>query len=383
MNLLIKNVNIYSISSEPFVGDVYIENGKIEKVGKDLKYDVETIDATGKFLLPGFVDPHSHIGLFEEGVDGIHQDGNEMTDPVTPQVRAIDAFVTNDPSIKRALAGGVTTVMIVPGSGNLIGGQGAIIKFRSNIIDEMIVKEPAGLKMALGENPKRVYNSKNKMPSTRLGNAAVIREYFIKVRNYINKKEEVIKEGKIFKDIDIKMEIGEKVLKREIPARIHAHRKDDILTAIRLSEEFDFDLVIEHATESYKIADYIAKKKIPVILGPLFGFRTKLELKDMTYESVKIINENNILAGIMCDHPVIHLEHANIHAGTALRYGANEEDILKMLTINGAKILKLEDKIGTIEEGKDADIVIWSHHPFDLRAKAEKVFIEGKKVFEI
>lgn len=386
MKLLIKNANIYSINSEPFVGDVYVENGKIGKVGKELKIslkDVEVIDATGKFLLPGFVDPHSHIGLFEEGVGGIHQDGNEMTDPVTPQVRAIDAFVTNDPSIKRALAGGVTTVMIVPGSGNLIGGQGAILKLKSSIIDEMIVKEPAGLKMALGENPKRVYNSKNKMPSTRLGNAAIIREYFTKVRNYINKKEEILKEGKSFKDIDIKMEIGEKVLKKEIPARIHAHRKDDILTAIRLSEEFDFNLVIEHATESYKIADYIAKKNVPVILGPLFGFRTKLELKDMTYESVKIINEKNILAGIMCDHPVIHLEHANIHAGTALRYGAKEKDILKMLTINSAKILKLEDKIGSIEEGKDADIVIWSHHPFDLKAKAEKVFIEGEKVFEI
>jgi imidazolonepropionase-like amidohydrolase len=380
---LLKEGLIYPISNEPFEGDILIENGKISQIGKnlDLKADKE-INVKNKYIFPGFIDAHSHIGLFEEGVGGSYQDGNEATDPTTAQVRAIDAFYPEDAAIKRALAGGVTTVMVVPGSANPIGGQGAILKLNSQITDESILKEPSGLKMALGENPKRVYGSSNKTPSTRLGNAAVIREYFTKVINYRQKKETAQKEGKPFNDIDLKLEIGEKVLKREISARIHAHRKDDILTAIRLSEEFGFDLVIEHATEAYKIADFIKEKNIPLILGPIFGFRTKLETRDMSYESIKIINEKGILASLMCDHPVIHLEHASIQAATALRYGAKEEDLLKMLTINPAKILGLEDRLGTIEVNKDADLVVWSGHPFDPRSYVEKTLINGKVVYE-
>lgn len=377
MKTLIKGGFIYPVVGQPFRGDILIEDGKIKKVAERIDEECEIVDAEGKFIFPGFIDAHSHLGLFEEGVGAVYQDGNEATDPVTAHVRAIDAFNPDDSAIERALAGGVTTVMILPGSANPIGGQGAILKLKSKIVDEMIVKEPAGLKMALGENPKRVYSGKNQTPSTRLGTAAVIRGYFMKVQDYIKKKDNAAKEGKEFTERDIKLEIGEKVLKREIPARIHCHRKDDILTAIRIAEEFNFRLVLEHGTESYKIVDYIKEKNIPVIVGPLFGFNTKLELKDKTYEAIRILNDKGVLASIMCDHPVIHLEHANIHAGVALKYGAKEEDLIRMLTINAAKILGMDDRIGSIEEGKDADIVVWSHHPFDLRAKAEKVFIDG------
>jgi len=383
MEILIKNGFIFPITSSHFQGDILIKDGKIEAIGVNLQDpNAEIIDAKDKFILPGFIDAHSHIGLFEEGVGNYYQDGNEATDPVTPHVKAIDAFNPDDSAIDKALSGGVTCVTILPGSANPIGGQGSIIKFKSKIVDEMIIKEIAGLKMALGENPKRVYGQKNQMPSTRLGTAAIIRNYFFKVQDYMNKKKETEKEGKTFLERDLKYEIGEKVLKGEIPARIHAHRKDDILTAIRISEEFGFKLVIEHATEAYKIADYIKSKNIPLILGPLFGFNTKLELKDKTYESIKILNEKGILTSLMCDHPVIHLEHANIQAGTALRYGANEDDLLKMLTINPAKILGIDDKVGSLEKGKDADIVIWSAHPFDMRSRVEKVFIEGKEVYK-
>lgn len=377
MKILFKNANIYPITSEPFKGDLLIENGKIKELAKNIRAKAdEVIDVEGKYIFPGFVDAHSHIGVFEEGVgEGYYQDGNEMTDPNTAQVRVIDAFYPEDAAIKRALEGGVTTVMVVPGSANPIGGQGAILKFKSKIVDEMIIKEPAGLKMAMGENPKRVYGSQKKLPSTRLGSVAVIREYFLKVQNYMKKKEK----GDFY-EFDLKMEIGEKVLKREIPARIHAHRADDIITAIRLSEEFGFDLVIEHATEAYKIVDYIKEKGVSLVLGPLFGFRTKLELKDMSFEALRIINEKGILAGLMCDHPVLHLEHANVQAALGMRYGAKEEDLIKMLTINPAKILKIDDRVGSLEPGKDADIAIWNHHPFDIRAKAESVYIEGKKV---
>ena len=379
--VLIKSGNIFPITSGPFKGDILIENGKIAKMGEKIDDpNAEIIDATGKFVFPGFVDAHSHIGLFEEGVGYVYQDGNEMTEPITADVSVMDAFNPSDPAIERALRGGVTTVMVLPGSANPIGGQGAIVKFKSKIVDEAVVKFPAGLKMALGENPKRVYGEKGKKPSTRLGISAVIRGFFMKVRDYMEKKKRAIEKDGVFLETDPQMEVGELVLKGEIPARIHAHRADDILTAIRLADEFGFKLVIEHATEGYKIADYIKKKNVPLVLGPLFGFRTKLELQDMTYEAIKIINEKGILASLMCDHPVVHLEHANIHTATALRYGAKEEDLLKMLTINPAKIIGMEDRIGSLELGKDADIVIWNFHPFDFKAKAEHVFIEGEKV---
>lgn len=383
MKTIIRGGFIHPVIGQPFKGDVSIENGKIKKLAKNIEDDGEIVNAEGKFIFPGFIDAHSHLGLFEEGVGSVYQDGNEATDPVTAHVRAIDAFNPDDYAIERALAGGVTTVMVLPGSANPIGGQGAILKLKSKIVDEMIIKEPAGLKIALGENPKRVYGGKNQTPSTRLGTAAVIRGYFMKVQDYIKKKENAAKEGKEFTERDIKLEIGEKVLKGEIPARIHCHRKDDILTAIRIAEEFNFKLVLDHGTESYKIADYIREKNIPVVVGPLFGFNTKLELKDKTYEAIRILNEKGVLTSIMCDHPVIHLEHANVHAGVALRYGAKEEDLIRMLTINAAKILGIDDRVGSIEEGKDADLVIWSHHPFDLRAKAEKVYIDGVCIFNI
>jgi imidazolonepropionase-like amidohydrolase len=197
----------------------------------------------------------------------------------------------------------------------------------------------------------------------------------------MEKKKAAEKEGKPFTDFDPKLEVGEKVLKKEIPARIHAHRQDDILTAIRLSKEFDFDLVIEHATEGYKIVDFLKENSVPVVIGPIFGFRTKLELKDMSYDAPRILNEKGVLAAFMCDHPVIPLENTNVQLGVALRYGSKEEDLLKMVTINAAKILKIDERVGSLEVGKDADIAVWTNHPFNLAAKAERVFIEGEEVY--
>lgn len=377
--ILIKGGTVVSITREPFVGDVLIENGKIARIGKGLEIDVDdVVDASGKYVLPGFIDAHSHIGLYEEGI-GFAQDGNEMTDPITPDVRAIDAFNPYDVAIKHALNGGFTTVMIVPGSANVIGGQGAILKFKSNIVDYCVVKSPAGLKMATGENPKRVYGDMKKMPSTRLGIAALMRNYFMKVQDYIEKKKRAIEKDGVFLDRDPKLEIGELVLKGVIPARIHAHRAQDIATAIRIAKEFNFKIVIEHGTEAYKIADYLKENDVPVVVGP-FGFRTKIETKDLTYENVKILNEKGVLCAIMVDHPVTHLEFANMHAALAMKYGARKEDILKMLTINPAKILGIDDRVGSIDVGKDADIVIWDNDPFTPQAKVEKIFIEGKEI---
>lgn len=379
MSKLIKGGLVVTVTGESFVGDVLIEDGKIAKVGKNIKSkNAEVIDATGKYVLPGFIDAHSHVALFEEGI-GSAQDGNEIGDPVTADVRAIDAFNPYDIAIKRALDGGFTTVMILPGSANVIGGQGAIVKFKSNIVDYCIVKSPAGLKMATGENPKRVYGSMNKLPSTRLGIAAIMRAYFMKVQDYMEKKRRAIEKDGAFLDRDPKLEIGELVLKGEIPARIHAHRAQDIVTAIRIAKEFNFKLVIEHGTEAYKVADYLVENKVPVVVGP-FGFRTKIELKDQTYDNIRILNEKGVLTAIMVDHPVNPLEYANMQAAIAMKYGAKKEDLLKMLTINPAKILGIDNMVGSIEVGKDADIAIWDNDPFLPQARVEKVFIEGNEV---
>lgn len=384
MTILFKKAKIYPITEECFIGDLLVKDGKIASIGQNIYSGAsEVVDASGKYIFPGFIDAHSHVGIYEEGVGYQYGDGNEMTNPVTPEVSVVDAFYPNDPSIKRALSGGVTTVMVVPGSANPIGGQGAIFKFKdTQVVDDMVVKRLAGLKMATGENPKRVYGiEKKQMPLTRLGTAAVIKDYFYKVQNYKLKKEKAEKEGNPFAEVNPQMEIGLKVLNKEIPARIHAHRMDDILTAVRIAEEFDFKVIIEHATEGYKIADFLKEKNIPVVLGPIFGFRTKLELKDMTFEAIRIINEKGILAAMMCDHPVIPLESTTIQLGTALRYGAKEENLFKMITINPAKILGIDDRVGSLEAGKDADFSIWSGHPFEFRSQVESVYIEGEKVY--
>ncbi|HOL04089.1 MAG TPA: amidohydrolase, partial [Fervidobacterium sp.] len=363
MSKLIKGGFVVTVTGESFIGDVLIEDGKIAKVGKNIKSkNAEVIDATGKYVLPGFIDAHSHVALFEEGI-GSAQDGNEVGDPITADVRAIDAFNPYDIAIKRALDGGFTTVMILPGSANVIGGQGAIVKFKSNIVDYCIVKSPAGLKMATGENPKRVYGSMNKLPSTRLGIAAIMRSYFMKVQDYMEKKRRAIEKDGAFLDRDPKLEIGELVLNGEIPARIHAHRAQDIVTAIRVAKEFKFKLVIEHGTEAYKVVDYLVENNVPVVVGP-FGFRTKIELKDQTYDNIRILNEKGVLTAIMVDHPVNPLEYANMQAAIAMKYGAKKEDLLKMLTINPAKILGIDNMVGSIEVGKDADIAIWDNDPF-------------------
>ncbi|KAF2957782.1 amidohydrolase [Thermotoga sp. Ku-13t] len=382
MKLLFKNATVFPITSKPFVGDVLVEDGKISKVGQiKPTRSVEVIDLEGKFLLPGFIDAHAHIGLYPEGLGSTESEGNETTDPVTAHLQALDAFYPEDESIKKALSGGVTTAFVVMGSGNPVGGMGFIAKFKGKTVMDMCLVNPAGVKMALGENPKRVYSEKKMMPTTRMGTAAVIRTFLLKSQDYMKKKEQALKEGKEFLERDPKYEVGEKLLKRELPARIHAHRMDDIVTAIRLAEEFNLRIVLEHCTEGYRVADLLASKKIPVVAGPLMTFATKLELRNMTMEALKILVEKKVLVALMCDHPVIPLEFASVQAATAMRYGMKEEELLKMLTINPAKILGLEERIGSIEVGKDADLVVWSGHPFDMKSVVERVYIDGQLVY--
>jgi imidazolonepropionase-like amidohydrolase len=376
-------------------GTVLIEGGKIIAVGEyvEIPEDAEIYDASGKVVMPGMIDAHCHSGVFADGVGSEHEDGNEMTDPITPQMRALDALHPEDLAFKDLLEAGVTTIMTGPGSGNLIGGQWVCVKTApKKSVEEMVLLEPAGMKMALGENPKRVYGSQHKMPSTRMGNAAVMRSAFVEAQNYLLKWEryhadqaeyEIKKEEGDRKverpkmpDRDLKLEALGRVLRGEMKARIHAHRADDMLTAIRIAEEFNLDLTLEHATEGYKIADILAAKKIPVTAGPILFSRSKVELKDINPKNPGIMAKAGVKVAIQTDE-MSAVRYIAINAALAVREGMPEEEALKAITINPAEIIGVEKRVGSLEVGKDADIVVFSGHPFDYRTVVEIVLVNG------
>ena len=381
-------------------GTVLVDEGKIVGIGPDLRIpeEAERIDATGKIVMPGLIDAHCHVGIFPDGIGWEHVDGNEMTDPITPHLRALDAVHPEDMAFKELLEAGVTTVLTGPGSANLIGGQWVCLKTNPTPnIQEMVLLEPAGMKMALGENPRRVYGGQKKAPSTRMGNAATLRAALVAAQNYDQKwkkyhtefaeYQEKVKEGKedakepTEPDRDLKMEALVKVLKREQKARVHAHRADDMLTAIRIAEEFNLDLTLEHATEGHKIADLLAEKHIPVTVGPILFSRTKYELRNMTPKNPGILNKAGVKVAIQTDEASA-VKYLTINAGLAVREGMLEEEALKAITINAAEIIGVEDRVGSLEVGKDADIVIFSGHPFDYRTVPELVLVNGVVEFQ-
>ncbi len=298
-------------------------------------------------------------------------DGNEATDPVTPHVRAIDGINFHDDGFKEAISSGITTVNVMPGSANVIGGQGIATKTTGEIL-----LNPSGIKMALGENPKRVYASQKRTPSTRLGNAAVMRKALLDTLNYIEKKK---KDKKAF---DFKLEPLVGLFEGKYPAKVHCHREDDILTALRIMKEFGIKFTIEHSTEGHFIADILAKENIPCALGPTITTRIKQELKYRTPETAKVYEEKGVLFAFTTDFPVIPHYGLFYSAQIAVRYGLSEEMALKAMTINGAKILGLEDRIGSIKKGKDADIVITEREVLDPKFLVHYTIISGKVIYE-
>jgi len=395
--LAITNGKVLTITKGTFdPGTVLIDNGKIAAVGPDVTVPpgAEVYDATGMVVMPGLIDAHCHIAVFADGVGWEHADGNEMTDPITPHMRALDAVHPEDLAFKDLIAAGVTTVLTGPGSGNLIGGQGICLKtVPKPTVDEMILLEPAGMKMALGENPKRVYGDQKKMPSTRMGNAAVLRAALIDAQNYMAKwrryDEELSahqakldagdKEAEPPKppDRDLKLEALGKVLRRELKARVHAHRADDMLTAIRIAEEFGLDLTLEHATEGYKIAPILAAKGIPVTAGPILFSRAKVELREMTPKNPGLMAHAGVKVAIQTDE-MSAVKYLAINAALAVREGMDEEAALRAITINPAEIIGVAGRVGSLEPGKDADVVVFSGHPFDYRTVAELVIVDGQ-----
>jgi imidazolonepropionase-like amidohydrolase len=380
-------------------GTVLVEGERIVAVGPEvvLPEDAEIYDAAGKVVMPGLIDPHCHVGIFADGIGWEYSDGNEMTDPITPHLRALDAVHPEDKAFPELVEAGVTTVLTGPGSGNLIGGQWVCLKTMPRpTIEQMVLLEPAGMKMALGENPRRVYGSDKKTPSTRMGNAALIRAALVDAQNYQEKWRYYESEMAKYRakveagdslakepdrpERDIKLEALGKVLRREMKARVHAHRADDMLTAIRIAEEFNLDLTLEHATEGYKIADVLAAKGIPVTAGPILFSRTKYELREMTPKNPGLMAQAGVKVAIQTDE-MSAVKYLTINAALAAREGMPEEEALRAITLTAAEIIGVADRVGSLEPGKDADVVVFSGHPFDYRTVAELVLIDGQVAY--
>ena len=366
-------------------GFVVTENGKIKSVGEMRDYNPPkehcTVDLNGRLLLPGFIDAHTHLGMWEDSLGFEGDDGNEDTEPCTPHLRALDAVNPGDICFKEALAAGVTTVVTGPGSANPIGGTLLAMKTFGGRIDDMLIKDPLAIKFALGENPKTVYNRKNAAPVTRMATAALIREQLYKAKRYLQALEEAERDEELEQpEYDIKCEALIPLLKKQIPAHIHAHRADDIFTAVRLAKEFDLDYVLVHATQGHLIAEALAAEKVRILSGPLLCDRSKPELSGLTPASPGILSVSGVKTAIVTDHPVVPAQYLAVSAGLAVREGMDAQAALRAVTCDAAEILGLSDRLGAIAPGMDADFVVFAGDPFLLSAKPESVYVNGKQV---
>jgi len=365
-------------------GTVVVKEGKIASVGKRVRIPegAEVIDVEGRRVTPGLIEPHSHAGLSEEGFPG-DADYNEATDPVTPHLLAIDGFKPTDLAMLEAAEAGVTTMYLTQGSANVFCGIGAVVKTWGTSFYDQVMNPAAGMKMAMGENPKRVYGSKGQTPATRMGVSSVFRKTFTDAANYVEKRQVHARKRKKDKEPferDLKLEAVARLLAGEFPARCHAHRSIDMLTFMRIAEEFNYRYVFEHATEAIDILDELAQRQIPVVIGPSMIGRPKVELHHKTFKTVVAAVEAGLTVAITSDHGVTPMKNLPVYAALAMREGLSEEDALKAMTINPAKILSVDDRLGSIERGKDADLVVWSGDPLDVRSKPEAVFIRGRQV---
>lgn len=363
-------------------GTVLIRDGRISEVGAGLAVPdgVPVVDATGQWVLPGFVEAHGHVGVWEEAQGWAGQDTNEMTDPNGARLRALDAINPADIGFTDALSGGVTTIVVLPGSGNPIGGQTVAVKSAGRTVDEMLIREPVSVKSALGENPKRVYGDQKKLPSTRLGVAAVIREAFTKAQNYRAQREHAAADGKPF-DRDLTLETLARVLDGELAWSQHCHRADDIATAMRLADEFGYRLIVNHGTEGHLLADLLAQRQIPVIIGPLFTTRSKVELRNRSLRNPGRLARAGVQIAITTDHPVVPI-HFLVHQATlAVKEGLDRDTALRSITVNPAKIMGLDDRVGALRPGLDGDVVLWSGDPLDVMSRALRVFVGGREVY--
>lgn len=378
--LAITNGTVYTMAGQTHDrGTVLIDGGKIVEVGEGIAVpsDAAVVDAAGKVVLPGFVESHSHVGIWGDAVAWEGRDFNETSDPVTPHMGALDGINPFDPAFRDALAAGVTTLLTGAGSANLIGGEWAAIKPVGRIADEMVLRYPCGLKLALGENPKRVYGDQKKSPVTRMGAAALIREALVKAQRHAAVLERAERGAAEMPERDLRLEPLVRALRGEQKTRVHAHAAQDIATAVRLAREFGLDVVVEHATEGWKIADFLARENVPVSLGPFHVGRPKLEMAPLTLRAPGILARAGVTVAIHMDATAA-TAYLPLFAGLAVREGMDEADALRAITINAALISGVADRVGSLERGKDADVLVLSGHPFALMTRVERVYVNGE-----
>ncbi|MBN7772176.1 amidohydrolase [Clostridium aminobutyricum] len=384
--LLIKNGKILTMAGLTLEsGSILIKDKKIAEVGKDININpgeiTETIDAEGLWVLPGLIEAHCHVGITEEKKDFEGDDCNEMRDPITPYIRGVDAINPMDSAFHNAICSGITSVMTGPGSSNVVGGQFAFIKTNGRSIDNMLVLEPAAMKIAFGENPKSNYNDLEKIPTSRMTIAALLREELFKAKQYLKEKEDSEKAGKPF-ELNFRRECWLPVLNKKIPLKAHAHRADDILTAIRIAREFDVNLTLDHCTEGYLIGEIIKESTFPVILGPCLTSRRKIEVQNMDFKNAGILYKKGIKIALTTDHPVTRIQYLPICAGFAVKEGLPMEEGFKAITINAAEICNVSDRVGSIEVGKDADIAIFDGNPMEVFTNTIYTIIDGQIIYD-
>ena len=372
--MLFKNATIYTMEQDPFVGDFRIDKGVFTEVGKNLTANEgeDVQDLNGLYVFPGLVESHCHLGMEETAIRFEGDDVNEITDPITPNMRGIDGCNPMDETIESALKGGVTTVAAGPGSANVLGGTFFAYKTKGNCIDEMTIENPIAMKAAFGENPKRCY--KDKKIDTRMQISALLRETLEKTKEYMKKKEDG-------KDVayDQKLEAMIPVVKRELPLKCHAHRADDILTAIRIAKEENIKITLDHVTDARSILPQIKESGFPCICGPALTHKSKFELANMSFETPNELYKAGILFSIITDSPVIPQQYLSLSAALAAKAGLPEYEAIKAITINPAKILGLDNRVGSIKVGKDADFVICTKNILDTQNEIQSVYVDGKK----
>lgn len=381
--LVIKNARLLTMTENgSFVGDIRIDGGKIAEIAQNIDTTgCDVFDAEGMYAMPGIIDAHSHIGMWEDGMGREGSDGNEATNPVTPEMRSIDGINPFDRCFREAVACGVTTAVTGPGSANVVGGTFVAMKLYGRSMDEMILKFPVAMKAAFGENPKRVYGDKA-TPATRMAIAAILRKALAGALDYAKKIENAKDDPSKMPERDLGKEALLPVIRRELPLKIHCHRADDILTAIRIAKEFNVRFTLDHCTEGYLIPDLlketIEETGAGIIIGPLLTDRSKIELRNVSFSAPKALYDAGIDFAMMTDHPVIPEQYLPVCAALAVREGLPDDAALRSITINAARITGIDDRVGSLEVGKDADIAVFSGHPLDFRSRCVLCTVDGQ-----
>lgn len=368
-------------------GVIHVVNGKIAEIGRRDETAVhpadheQVIEIKNGIIMPGIIEAHCHMGITEEKKAMEGDDCNETVNPITPWLRSVDAINTMDAAFDDAVRAGITSVMAGPGSSNVVGGQFTFLKTKGRRIDDLIVKAPAAMKVAFGENPKVNYSGQGKSPSTRMAIAGMLRQELFEAREYFRQKEKAKAEGETFQE-DFAKECWIPVLRREIPLKAHVHRVDDIFTAIRIAREFGLNVTLDHCSEGHLIAEELAAEGFPAIVGPDFASRSKIEVQNMAFKTVGILNKAGVMTAVTTDHPVSLIQSLPLCAGMAVKAGLDLEEGYRSITIYPAKICGVDDRVGSLETGKDADIAVFDGNPMEVFTRTLYTIINGEIVYD-